>query len=862
MAVAAKMRRHHRMRSSNYRAGMTLHLLLACARIAWRDLRSSPAKFLFAIAAIALGVAALGGIQGAIAAFQMALSQDLRQWIAADVSVQTAEPPDRRQTALLRSMDESGIERTVVVDTTAQVTSEGSPDPQLVMAKVVDPSKYPFYGRVELSPPSNLREALSGPSVAVSADLLGRLHAEIGSVIEVNAQRLRIRAVIRAEPDRLTLTPTPLPRILLAYPAGEATGLVRPRTSYYLRILFRLPRGTSPEVIRHSLEVAFPGRKVLDYLHPDAQATEILIKLRGSLGVIGMMLLLVGIIAVATAMWSHIEQRLDSIAVMKALGGTSGRVLAIYSFQTAYLVLAGSVAGAILGIALERAIVTVTPRLFSMNLEAPWNWWMPLQAAGAGLFAGVFVPIRALLRIREVRPYLTLRRDMREDRDRRQPPSGREHLPATALAIAACVALAASATGSWPAAILMLGATLAGAGALWAMAALVLAGCRIMAARRLPLHLSHGIGNILRPGNHGRPVLIAMGAAVTLFSAIHLVQKAAIADVTDNFPTLSANLFLLNVEPGQVKDVERLMESNFSPRSRPVLVPFYSARVLEVDGRAIGQTGTGTEDAGLRRRWLTARLDRFPKMIRIVEGGWGQTAVGPATVALPRMAARALGARVGSWIGFEAGELTFRARVAAIVSVGPLDRFRCCFLFNSAAPAFPGAAYHGVAEVPPDSISVARQALYRAFPTVSTVDITESVHLLEEWLNAVLFSVRLIGIFAMISAAVLLASVMAASRLWRIREIALLKTLGATRPQLIRIYSMEFTLLGASAGLSGTLLAWLAALAGGHLLGTTYPSAGILLAAPAGAALVANAAGWLAVFRFIGQKPLKILRHE
>ena len=120
-------------------------------------------------------------------------------------------------------------------------------------------------------------------------------------------------------------------------------------------------------------------------------------------------------------------------------------------------------AGAILGIALERTIVTVTPKLFSMNLAAPWNWHMPLQAAGAGFFAAVFVPIRALLRIREVRPYLTLRRDMQEDRHRRPPRRGREHLLATTLAIGACVALAASATGSWPAAILMLVAVLAGA---------------------------------------------------------------------------------------------------------------------------------------------------------------------------------------------------------------------------------------------------------------------------------------------------------------------------------------------------------------------------------------------------------------
>jgi len=191
-----------------------------------------------------------------------------------------------------------------------------------------------------------------------------------------------------------------------------------------------------------------------------------------------------------------------------------------------------------------------------------------------------------------------------------------------------------------------------------------------------------------------------------------------------------------------------------------------------------------------------------------------------------------------------------------------LDRFRCCFFFDLAAPGFPAAAWHGVVHVPADRMPQVRQALYRAFPTVSTIDMTESTRLLQEWLGAVLFSVRLIAILAMISAMVLLASIVAATRLWRIREIALFKSLGATRFQLIRIYSTEFTMLGGSAGISGALLAWLGAQAGDRFLGTAYPSLLVLLVAPAGAIGIANLAGWLAIWRFVGQRPLDILRHE
>ncbi len=188
--------------------------------------------------------------------------------------------------------------------------------------------------------------------------------------------------------------------------------------------------------------------------------------------------------------------------------------------------------------------------------------------------------------------------------------------------------------------------------------------------------------------------------------------------------------------------------------------------------------------------------------------------------------------------------------------------FGAAFSLTRERPGFLRQRWHGVVEVPANKMSEVRQAMYRVFPTTSTIDMTESIRLLQEWLSAVLFSVRLIAIFAMIAAAVLLASIVAATRLWRVREIALLKALGATRLQLIRIYSTEFTVLGASAGVSGSLLAWLTALAGGRFLGSAHPSISILLVAPAGAIAVANLAGWLAIWRFTGKKPLEILRHE
>ena len=67
--------------------------------------------------------------------------------------------------------------------------------------------------------------------------------------------------------------------------------------------------------------------------------------------------------------------------------------------------------------------------------------------------------------------------------------------------------------------------------------------------------------------------------------------------------------------------------------------------------------------------------------------------------------------------------------------------------------------------------------------------------------------VRFISMFAILAGAVILSSSVAGTRFRRMREVVILKTLGATRWRVSRIFSVEFLVLGAVAGLMGSLLA-------------------------------------------------------
>ena len=76
--------------------------LQTASKIAWRDLRAAPAKFIFVVLAVAVGVAALSGVKGFGYAFKGMLLKNAKQLIAADVQAQLQPPPlGRRQLPLV-----------------------------------------------------------------------------------------------------------------------------------------------------------------------------------------------------------------------------------------------------------------------------------------------------------------------------------------------------------------------------------------------------------------------------------------------------------------------------------------------------------------------------------------------------------------------------------------------------------------------------------------------------------------------------------------------------------------------------------------------------------------------------------------
>ncbi|MBV9225936.1 MAG: ABC transporter permease, partial [Acidobacteriaceae bacterium] len=282
--------------------------LQTASKVAWRDLRAAPAKFIFVVLAVAVGVAALSGVKGFGYAFKGMLLKNAKQLIAADVQAQTWNNPTADQ---LRSMEQIGSQfgrLTRVTETISMARSDTQRVPQMVSVKAIDPSSYPYYGNLGLKPPRPLATLLCDDSSAVvTPELLMRLKVQPGDQIQLGGKAFRIAGTLTAEPDRLASGFGPGMRVLLNRAGLERTGLIQFGSRAAQRFLFKLRPDTNLDAVRDQLKAAMPRVFLTDYREGSPVVGKAIDNTTTFLSLISLIALIVGSLGVAMAMYSHLQ---------------------------------------------------------------------------------------------------------------------------------------------------------------------------------------------------------------------------------------------------------------------------------------------------------------------------------------------------------------------------------------------------------------------------------------------------------------------------------------------------------------------------------------------------------------------------
>ena len=171
--------------------------------------------------------------------------------------------------------------------------------------------------------------------------------------------------------------------------------------------------------------------------------------------------------------------------------------------------------------------------------------------------------------------------------------------------------------------------------------------------------------------------------------------------------------------------------------------------------------------------------------------------------------AEELRVKLGDVVTWNVQGVEIPARVTSLREV-TWTRFEPNFFAVFASPALRSAPKQTVvlANVAgATNVAELQRDIVTRYPNVSSVDLTLVKETVQRIVDKVSTAIRFMALFSLAMGIPVLFSAVAATRRERIREGVLLKTLGATRGQIVRILLAEYGLLGVLGSLTGMLLA-------------------------------------------------------
>lgn len=803
-------------------------------RMAWREGRAARRRLFLLTGAVAAGVAALVAINSFTVNLTDSVSAQSRALLGADLSISSRRPFTGRAEALVDSLAAS--------DSVARVTSLAAmayvprtTGVRLVQVRALEP-RYPFYGEIVTQPAGLWPRLAEGGIALVDPTLLPALGARVGDTLSLGEASFVVAGTVDNFPGTVAIASAFGPRVYIGLGDVARTGLVQfgARVEYHAYVRLADP-GQADALNEAYREAMRQERASIDSVEEERQElTEALQRLGNYLGLVALVALLLGGLGVASAVHVFIRQKLDTIAVLRCLGATTPEVFAVYLLQAVAMGGLGSVLGAALGVGVQQVLPLFVRDLLPVDVRVLPSPRSILIGIGLGLWVSAVFAMLPLLGVRHVSPLMTLRRDYEAPRRRRDP-----------VRIAAALVLVLSVVGLAGVQVRDLrdGAIFsAGAGvvllALWLAALGLIRGVRRWFPAGLPYLVRQGLANLYRPANQTVTVVLSLGFGAFLLSTLFLVQHNLLREFRiEGAGGTRPNLMFFEIQPDQAAGVSRVLaEAGFPGQSPVPIVPMRIRSVKGVPVRLVGGDSAVSGASGVRGDSAAADTAEVPGQQR--SSGWGMRreyrstyrdtltaaetltagrlwsaeprAPGePVPVSVELSIAEELGVTIGDEIEWDIQGAAVRSRVWSIREVD-WGRFETNFFVVFATGALERAPQMLVTLTRVED-PLARGAVQRTmaeqFPNVTAIDLSQVQQAIEGVLDKATLAVRFMALFSLATGAIVLIGAVATSRYQRVREGVLLKTLGATRGQVLRVMITEYLALGVLAALASVVLA-------------------------------------------------------
>ena len=835
--------------------------------MAWRDSRTYRRRLLLYMSSIILGTAALVSIRTLGDSMRTAVNQESRALLGADLDINTRRAFSDSAEVFLRSLGGAQSRQTSFASMVAFPRTASS---RLVQVRALE-GDFPYYGELETSPPDAAQRFRTQGSALVDDNLMIQHGAEVGDSIRVGLRTFEIEGRLIAIPGETAAMSTIGPRVYIPLADLESTALIQPGSRATYRALFSFDDSVNVQALVESHGTDTAARWGMDWdTVADRQAglERSLGNLYRFLNLSGFIALILGSVGVASAIHTYVRRKRGTIAVLRCLGAEGRHTVTIYVIQAVSIGVIGSSIGAAAGFLVLGVLPALIQDFVPFELDIRYSFLPVLQGMGLGLLMALLFALLPLIAVRDISPLLTLRSSVETpSRGARDP----WRLALVAVLVTGIVLFSVTQSRQWYQGVGFAAGLIVAFALLSFVARGLIATARRLLPARWPYVWRQGMANLFRPDNQTVTMVVALGLGAFLLTTLYLLQFSLVGHISQVGGERQSNMVLFDIQPDQRDDIVESLERNGLPVMQQT--PVVSMRLAGLKGRTTADIMQDSTDRSprwaMRREYRSTYRGHLEDAETLLAGTLQPRVDGEheaVLVSVEKSIADRLGVGIGDEIVFDVQGVPVKTNVGSLRAVDWQRVQPNFFIVFPEGVLEEAPQFHVIVTRIDDPQVSARfqQETVSRFPNVSMIDLSLILGTLNDILGKVSLIVRFMALFSVFTGVIVLVGVVTNSRLQRMQESVLLKTLGGSRNQILKIMSIEYLFLGVIGAVTGVVLAYAATwILATFVFNISFIPAFIpLVAVIGGISAITITVGMLASTGIYRQSPLEVLRSE
>lgn len=747
-------------------------------RLLWREGKSGELNLIFW--ALLLAVTSATTIALFSSRLELAMQQKALEVLGADLRLESTAPI---QPHWLERSQQLGLDTTITVHFPTMVLAG---DAMAMAAVKVVGAGYPLKSELHLANPAQPEEPLlqqQGPAageVWVEARLAQLLNAQPGEYLEVGRSQLRLSGIIAKESDRGGGFYSFSPRLMMNHTDLAAADLIGTGS----RVRWRLLMVGDAMAVAQMQQFTLADNEKFQTLENSNQAlSQRLDNARRYLGLAAMLAVVLACVAVAMSAKQYAERNFAVSALMRTFGLERKQVLTIYIVQLLGLTVLATALGILLANLGQHSLLWLLAEVLPAQLPAaPLSAWL-LGASTAGIsLLGFAVPY--MLPLARVSPLKVLRQEL--------APAGLSSWLLNGLALATLAGLLWLFTQDWVLTVLTLGGSLLVLGLLFAML-MGLLSCtqNYLSQRSLPLVWRFAWQHLTLNKKHSAGQIIAFALTLMVMVLIFTLRNDLLADWQNDLPEDTPNVFAINIQPYELEPFQQqLAKLELQPQT---FYPTLAARLVSINQQAVAELPIA-KDSSVNRDLVLAAESKLPENNQLVAGEWHGDSSN-LEVSVEQELAQRLNIQMGDELTFNLAGQLVAVKVTSFREVNWGAMTPNFFMLLSPA-AFNNQPINYMVSFQVPESSHALTELIRAYPSITFFDVSAVLAQIQTLLQQVTLAIEWILLFVLLSALLVMLAAITAGLEGRLREGAIVRTLGASSALLQRAQMAEFALLG------------------------------------------------------------------